>query len=321
MFFETFSTLVKAIFLKKQEKYDIIHLRDGDPFLFLLLLLNFFTKDCKWVVFVFMDPNSGVLQKINYAKIWLPIYRRSLSRNRLLFLCENDLIKQELEKIMPDLFAKKVIHLPLPANYVGSTLPKAEARQHLMLPKNKAILLSFGSHHSGKNPEVVVRASRDLPDVYLLLAGKIPPNVTNRVKSIKNHLIIKNYYIPEKEKQLYFCASDAIVLSYNKTFLKRNPAAMLWDACKFGIPIIASDGGQLGKLVRLFQLGLLFEPENELSLRKAILCFLSLEPKKLKTLKKNCERFCTEFSTQKWSEQIKRIYDYLLKEPFNELPF
>jgi len=310
---EQFSSLAKAIFLKKKMKYDVIHLRDGNPFLFLVFFLNFFLKDYKWVLHMTVDPSKGILQKVDYAKMWQPIYRRSLLRNRFVFLCENEIIKREYERVMDGLFCKRVIYVPLATQYVGNAFHKEEARQLLRLPKNKALLLSFGSLHSGKDLKVIAYASQDLPDVYLVIAGKASSSTIDEVKSINKHLIVRNYYIPEEEKPLYYAAADAVILSYHKTFLERRSGAMLWDACKFGATIIASDGGQLGELTRSFQLGLTFEPENALSLRNAIVRCLNLKREGLRILKRNCKTFCINFSTERWSERCKRIYEYLFR--------
>ena len=258
-----------------------------------------------------LDPSKGILQKINYAKILKPIYYGSLVRNSFAFLCENQIIKHEYERIMGGLFAGRIAYLPLVTQYVGTTTSKEEARQRLNLPKSKITLLSFGSFHSGKDLKVIAHALQSLTNVYLLLAGKASYWRIDYIRSIKKEVIVRNYYIPEDEKRLYFSAADAIVLSYFKSFLERKTAGMLWEGCKFGIPIIASDGGQLGKLVKRYELGLLFEPEDALSLRKAIFRFLRLSEDELKRFKRNCKKFSNDFSAEKWSIRCERIYNYI----------
>lgn len=308
--FEMFSSLLKAVFVKKKGEYDIIHLREGDPFPFLVLLLNFFLKGYKWVVTILvLDPSMGIIRKINYNKLWKPFYYCSLVKNRFVYLCLTESLKLEYEKLMNGLFANRVIYLPPFTECVENTFPKEKARECLGLPKDKIMLLAFGSFHLGKNTSIIVRALQDLPNVYLVLAGSFEREVDIE-RSSRAHLIIRNYYIPEEEKLLYFSAADAVVLSYRRNFLKTACPSMLWEACKLGKPVIASDGGQLGELVKAFQLGLLFETENEFSLRKAILRFLNLGQNELKVLNTNCKRFCSEFSSKKW---CKRYIDECLR--------
>jgi len=50
MFFETAMTLNKAVRMKRKESYDILHLRDGEPFLFLSHLASLLYRNHKWAV-------------------------------------------------------------------------------------------------------------------------------------------------------------------------------------------------------------------------------------------------------------------------------
>ena len=89
-------------------------------------------------------------------------------------------------------------------------------------------------------------------------------------------------------------------------------SSLLWEACRFGIPVIASDNGQLKELIEAFQLGLLFTAQNADSLREAIIRFLSLKPEEIETLRENCRKFANEFSLEKWAQGCLEIYDSLL---------
>ena len=305
---EQFSTLLRAVFLRKKIQYDAIHLRDGDPFVFLVLFLNFFLKEYSWVIHMTFDPRN-VMGKLDYSSLWQPIYRRSLLRNRLIFFCENEAIKNEYERVMAGLFRKKIIYFPLPTQYIGNICTKEEARHLLRLPANKTLFLCFGSLHSGKDLKVVTSACQDLPDVYIIVAGKTSTDAIDELKSTNNNLIIRNCYVPEQEKPLYYAAADANIISYHKSFLERRSGAMLWDACKFAAPVIASDGGQIGELVKSFQIGLTFEPENAISLRNAVVHYINLKQEDINIFKENCEKFCDSFSTESWGERYKVVYN------------
>jgi glycosyltransferase involved in cell wall biosynthesis len=312
MLFEQFSTLLKAVILRKKIHYNAVHLRDGDPFVFLVFCLSFFLKNYNWILHMFFDPRQG-MGKIDYAKLWRPIYRRSLLRNRFVFLCENEEITKEYERVMDGLFHKKAMYFPLITQYIGNAFDKEEARHLLKLPTNKTLLLCFGSLHSGKDIKVVASATHNLSDVCIIIAGKASPTTIDELKSITNNFIVRNYYVPEEEKALYYAAADAVIISYRKTFLERRSGAMLWDACKFAAPVIASNGGQMGELVKSFQVGLTFEPENALSLKRAIVEYLNLNQEAIKILKENCKKFCMNFSSESWSKRYRVIYDGVKK--------
>jgi glycosyltransferase involved in cell wall biosynthesis len=291
-------------------RYDVIHLTDGDPFAFLVLFLSFFLKDYIWVIHLIFDPGSA-LGKIDYSSLWFPIYRRSLNRNCFVFLCENEKIKKAYEGVINGLFNRKTIYFPLSTRYVGNTYTKEEARLRLKLPVGKILFLCFGSQHSGKDLMVVASACRDLANVEIVIAGKGSADTIYHLKLANNTIIIRDYYVPEHEKPLYYAAADAVIISYHKSFLERRSGALLWDACKFGAMVIASDGGQIGELVKSFQVGLVFETENPVSLRNAIVHFFNLRQEDINIYKENCKEFCASFSMESWSENYKVMLDNL----------
>ncbi|MCK4825057.1 glycosyltransferase, partial [bacterium] len=113
-------------------------------------------------------------------------------------------------------------------------------------------------------------------------------------------------YIPETEKQYYFAAADAAILSYNKDFLVAG--SMLLEAVRFKLPAISSDNGDLGELVRKYDIGLVFHAENVASLSSTLLAFLDSSHSQREAMANNCERFCDDFSYNKWSHRCMKIF-------------
>jgi glycosyltransferase involved in cell wall biosynthesis len=332
MFVEVFLTLLKAMWLRRKFNYQIIHLRDGEPFIFIPHLLSLFSRKLNWLVWLVSNPNRqfvrfenkigigrnlgfAILNKLINTKLWRPIYRRSLSRNRFIFLTENEKIKEAYENYQGGVFWRKVACFPLPSEkLIGDIMKKEEARQHLGLPENSPIILSFGTIHSGKDIKVVLEAIKHFPKVVLVQAGKIPPwqisNLKNLMKAQSGKVMIMNYYIPESEKKYYFSAADVIILSYVKDF--QQSASLLWEACRFRTPVIASDCGELGNLMKVFRVGLLFEPQKVDSLRETITHFLNLTSEQKREIEENCKRFNSTYSSEKWVQKILEIYQNLL---------
>lgn len=327
MFVEAFLTLLKALWLKRKLNCHIIHLRDGEPFLFIPHLLGLFFTDLSWSVCLVSNPNSylvrsknstgiawdlgfNALDKFINARLWRPIYRASLSRNRFVFLTLNEQTKDAYENYQRGVFRGKVICVPIGSEKPIGEILKKEARRHLGLPENRLQLLSFGTIHSGKDLKVLLETIKDLSDIIFVQAGKILPRQIPHLNSSREaqsgKVIIRNYYIPESEKKYYFFAADAVVLSYIKNFTQS--ASLLWEACRFRTPVIASDCGELGNLVRAFNVGLLFEPQEASSLREAITHFLNLTAGQKREMKGNCERFNSAYSAEKWVQRIVKIY-------------
>ncbi len=334
MSFETLLTLAAAIRLKRRLSIDIIHLRDGEPYLFLPHLLSLPFRGYNWAISltasnIYPPPipsvrpqNLGLLiytiaLKFINSRLWRPLYRMSLARNRFVFLVQNETSRQDYNSYLQGVLAGKVVYLPLGIDRVENAISKQEARQHLGLPQDKPVLLSFGAPHSGKDLETIFCALKDVPDAYLVHAGKqafsLGPNPISLVErdAVLDRVIMRDYYIPEEEKPYYFFAADAAILSYTRQFL--STSSLLWESCRFGTPVIASDNGQLKKLMEAFQPGLLFTAQDAASLRQAIIRFINLKPEEIQAMKDNCRRFANEFSLEKWAQRCLDIYADLSK--------
>lgn len=340
MSLEYFLTLCVAIRLKQKLSYDILHLRDGEPFLFLPHLLGLPLRGQNWAVSS-VDINLVTLAThpslptalrksfraflytlaigILNSNLWRPVYRMSLSRNHFIFLTQNKEMKQSLESYMRGAFKGKVFCLPPGIDDTERVISKEEARRYFGLPQAKPVFLSFGSLHTGKDVETIFRALKYMPDVFLLHGGDpvfrlhlpSPENLAEKY-DMKDRAILRDYYIPEEEKPYYFFAADAIILSYTRQFL--STASLLWEACRFELPVIASDNGQLRELVETFQPGLVFTAQDPDSLRQAVSRFINLKPGEIRKLKENCRSFTNEFSMEKWAQKCLEIYDRLLAD-------
>jgi len=328
-FLENFSTLFLAVKLRKTFKHDVIYLRDGDPFIFTPFLLGLVFRHYRWAISLIgvkalMPPFSFWYHKLFYkflnAPIWKPIYRRSLAKNQFIFHCQNKYIKDYFEtNFLDGILSGRVSVVPIGVEQTASNVPQKEARRFLGLPEDKVILLHFGSLHSGKDIETVLAAIRDVPDVLLIHAGAIDvrlflmtrQTLTDSVQhyGLQNRVIIKDYYIPEEEKQYYFGAADATILSYKRDSLQT--ASLLWEAAKFRSPTIASDVGELGELVKKHKIGLVFEAEDATSLKHTLSHFLSSSQSEKETMRSNCEKFCDEFSLGAWAEKCIGIFKEL----------
>jgi len=328
MFFETLLTLSRAIAVKRKRGVDIIHLRDGEPFLFLSHLLSLPFRGFHWVVSLtasnIYTPRPKTFKQFVYTMavklvnsgIWRPLYRISLARNDFVFITQNETAQKGYNFYLSGIFAGKVIYLPLGSDKPVTNIHKEKARKKLGLPLDKPVFLSFGAPHSGKDLETIFRAVSELPDVCLAHAGSqafsLGANTTNLAEKYgePNRVIINDHYISEEEKPYYFFAADATILSYTRQFL--STSSLLWEACRFGTPVIASDNGQLGELVETYNVGLLFKAQDSDSLREAIKHFINLKPERVELYKRSCRKFANEFSIGKWAQRCVEIYNSFL---------
>ena len=319
-FLEYSTTLLMAVKLRKTLKYDVIYLRDGDPFIFVPFLLGLVFKHYKWTISLIgvkalMPPFTSWYHKLFYkfinSSIWKPIYQHSFARNQFTFTCQNKHMKDYFEKnFLGGILAGRISVVPIGVEQTNSDVSWEEARRHLNLPVDKTIFLHFGSLHSGKDIETVITAIKDIPDAYLVHAGAIDvrlflmtsQKLTDLIQhyGLQDRIIIRNYFIPESEKQYYFSAADAVILAYKKN--STQTASLYWQAARFGLPTIASDAGELGELIKEYKTGELFIAEDVASLRRALCRFLLSKFSERAVMQSNCKKFCSKFSLDEWAK-------------------
>jgi glycosyltransferase involved in cell wall biosynthesis len=73
-------------------------------------------------------------------------------------------------------------------------------------------------------------------------------------------------FVAEPDVETYFAAADCVVLPYRRI----SQSGVIFSAYRFGVPVIATAVGGLIEDVVEGQTGLLCEPENPLSLARAI---------------------------------------------------
>jgi glycosyltransferase involved in cell wall biosynthesis len=309
-YIEFLVTLLLAVRSRKRPGYDVVYLRDGDPFLFVPLFMGLFSRRRRWVVSL-----VGILGKRSYAgyprrflsaPIWRPLYRRSLSWNRYVFVCEGRHMGKFFNgPFLNGLLAGRVIVIPKGVTKPDAPMPATQARHDLGLPRDKVILLHFGALHPGKDLAPVLEALTGMPNTLLVHAGAVtssidPVGLAHRL-GVADRVIVRSYHVPEAEKPRYFWAADALILSYKKDFLQL--PSMLWEAARFAVPAIASDVGELGEWVRRYDIGLVFEPEDGSSFANALSAFVSLSASDRQTMAGNCARFCDDFSLDTWAHR------------------
>ena len=324
-FLEQLMTLYLAVRLKKTVGYDIIYIRDGDPFVFIPFMLGAFLKKYVWAIYLLgvspVRSSDTLYYKFMNSRIWKPIYRRGFKRNRFGFICENEDMKRHFEgDFLGGILSGTVRVIPQGVEMVSNHISQVEARNYLGLPHNIPILLHFGAVHPGKDVVVLLEALKDVPNTLLVNAGKVALSIDLRRlvqrKELQSRVKIMDCYITEVEKPYYFAAADAVILSYKKDFLQT--ASMLFEAAKFKLPTIASDVGELGELVKKYQTGFVFTAEDTDSLKDALSRFLCLSQSEKEIIGRNCEKLCEDFSLETWGQRCMELIMDLCKRKNGE---
>lgn len=335
MFVETTVTLIRASRLMRKGDFDILHLRDGEPFIFLSHLISLPYRRQKWAISltaaIVFSPKLKLKDFIQrpfvclYAvalgiwvnnRLWRPIYWLSMKRNKFIFMPQNQVATQSYKRYMGGIFKTNVVCVEWGIDSNNNLPSKKESREHLGIPQDAFVLLSFGAPHSGKDTETIFRAVQQCKDTFLVHGGTHtfslganPVELTAKY-GLANRTKIFNYYIPESEKPYFFGAADVSILSYTKAFA--STSSMIWESAKYRLPVISSNANTLGKDVNKYKLGLLFEAEDAMSLADAINRYSNLSEEELAVIKENGLKFVTAFSDARWARKCTAIYRGLM---------
>jgi len=313
-FVEHVATVGLAVRLRKPLGYDVIYLRDGDPFIFVPFVLGLVLRDYRWAISLLgtrsVRSSRSLFGKLVGSRVWKPVYRRSFSRNRFSFICGNGHLKNYFEADFLDgMFSGKVNVVPEGLERTAKHMARGEARQRLGLPQDRLVFLHFGALHPDKDIETILAAIRDMPDALLVHAGKVGEQVDLtalvRRSGLQGRVIIRDHYIPESEKPCYFASADAAILSYKSD----DPmvCGTLREAARFRLPAIGSNVGEVGELIESYGLGLVFEAESATSLGIALSEFSGSSQQKRASMAANCERFCDDFSSAAWARNYMKV--------------
>jgi len=161
-------------------------------------------------------------------------------------------------------------------------LDQADARRRLDLPADGPLVLFFGQMREEKGIGTLLEAVEryDGDPFTLVLAG--PPSAVSSADVAAAEgsavtVVDRLEYVPEEDVFAYFRAADGVVLPYERSFGELRPSTVFTKACAAGRPVIASDFGTFGRLVRQWDLGLLSEPGSSAALAETLAEFVASE--------------------------------------------
>ena len=315
-----FLTLLKAMSVKRGADYDVIQLRDGTGLFasFPQILGIFFTGNSWLISLLDTEDRSSFLGGLLKLTKLPFFYHKSLMRNRYAYACQNHYLYDYYSRTFLNGILDGKIHILPPVvsktRKVAKQLSMSDAKSHFGISPNQNVLLSFGALHAGKDLGTILRALVGLENVTLLHAGRTNTRLLTSFNELKREYASPKFryhddYIDEESKATYFAAASALILSYVKEF--DATSSMLWEACRFRVPVIASDNRQLSELVSKYDVGLTFCSQNSDSLRQTVMKFLSLSPDRVAEMRRNCDKFCEDFSSESWARTCIQIYSHL----------
>ena len=222
------------------------------------------------------------------------------------FVCMSNSVKQDLLSVKPNAVNKLLFH-PVYSNF-GNAIDKQEARKLLNIKEEKVILF-FGFIREYKGLDTLLHAASLLKDklnLAVVVAGEFYSDEEKYKKIIAQHGLentvkLYNDFIPTNEVKYYFSSADVVVLPYKSA----TQSGIVQIANNFGKPIIATDVGGLGEVVKNDYNGYLVEKENPEVLADAIVKFYN--EGKEEEFAENIRKELNNYSWAKFTEEMLQL--------------
>lgn len=185
--------------------------------------------------------------------------------------------------------AHKVIPLPDPVPLTPVTAAQVDRlRSQTGIQAGRQVFLLFGALNGRKGIYQLLDSIALLPAAVhdrlcLLLVGEANPQEQSRINAEVAEIcqtttmqIITHYeYVPESDVQAYFHLADLVLAPYQRHV---GMSGILLLAAAAQKPVLSSNYGLMGELVRRYHLGLAIDSTQPSEIAQGILQFLSTEP-------------------------------------------
>ena len=183
----------------------------------------------------------------------------------------SDQVENDFKAISNKRYEK--LFLPI-LNDLKPIIPQTDARELLNIENEKLTFLFFGLIRKYKGLDIFLNAvnklEKNISDkINILIVGECYENYEKYKKICQNsNISIKwfNEYIPDDKINIYFSASDYVVLPYRSA----SQSGIIPMAYHYNLPVIISNLDSLKKNVINNKTGLIFENENYNQLSKII---------------------------------------------------
>ncbi len=180
---------------------------------------------------------------------------------------------QRVKHIVPQASVKKLFHPIYDLFY--KKISKTAARKRLNITDKAVLFFGFVRPYKGLDYllDALPAVLKKIP-VTLYIVGEFfekKQKYMNKIEQlgIKNHVKIIDHYVPNEDVPFYFSAADLVVTPY----VSASQSGVINIAYAFDKPVIATDVGGLGDIVKNNKTGYLVKPRNGEQIARAIIAF------------------------------------------------
>lgn len=202
---------------------------------------------------------------------------------------------------------------PVQIPSVNQTGNVERLKTQLKIQPHRKVFLLFGLLNQRKGIFQLLEAIRTLPkelcqNLCLVLAGQIGSEDTNSVKqqsvlleqSLPIQIVTQHGFIPEQDVSIYFQMADIVLAPYQRHV---GMSGILLQAAAAKKPVLSSDYGLMGELVRQHQLGLAIDSTQPSEIAQGLTQFLLKPPTEFCNFNK-MSQFAAQNSPERFAETI-----------------
>jgi len=195
-----------------------------------------------------------------------------------------------------------------------------ELRDQLGIEKGRRIFCLLGVLDSRKGPIQLLESVQYLSPsigrhVCLLVLGYVPEGdpqgvhaMANRMNNVNGvQIILKDQYIPSDRVQQYYLLSDVILTTYQNHM---GSSSALVRACDAGKPILSSDYGYMGEMVRRHGLGITINSISPQEIAKGVSILMPPMPDDLYS-PKNAALIASKNGIRQLELDLLHMMDYI----------
>lgn len=228
------------------------------------------------------------------------------------YIVQSKMDADDLHTIIKNPVFKQIVH-PTYNAFKIENIDKAEGRKRLNIPDNKKLLLFFGFIREYKGLKYLIQAMPDIvqkvTDAELLVVGdfvneeeKAEYEALIQNCGVQDYIKVYGGYIPDKEVEKFFAASDLVVLPYTSA----TQSGIVQIAYGFEKSVVVTNVGGLPDVVTDGKTGYVVEEKNPQQLAEAIVTYF--EENKEEEFTENVKRETERFSWDRMREEIENLY-------------
>jgi glycosyltransferase involved in cell wall biosynthesis len=258
------SILSKLIRFINTQKFDIVHTHGARANFFLALIKS--RIRAKWATTIHSDPTLDFMKRGIKGWVFTKLNLRSFQKVDLFFAITERFKKNLLNLGIPE---SKIVVIYNGIQYANEPATPYNTKEAFNIEDDNFIAIQVARLHPVKGHEILFEALKkvDIPSLKVLLVGSgdIEEELKEKVKSLGLSNTVMFLGHRNDVDKLYASSDISLLTSYSESF----PLVLL-ESANQRVPFIATDVGDMHKLVPDASLGWVIPTHNADALAKAL---------------------------------------------------